>query len=617
MTFLAEVVNTKPSLHSMLQPLLHEDALFPLFQPIVDLRQGTVFGHEALIRGPLGTSLHSPLAMLSLAAAESRLVEFELHCVDVILRHWGKLKNAERLFLNMSADALVSAMEGERPGWFERTLANHEVRAQSVVVEVTEQQGMVDIHGMLRAVKSLHALGAVVALDDLGESHSGLRRWTELEPDVVKIDMFFTQGISTNPRKLEFVRAIASLGETLGTVLVAEGVEDAEDLRILRDLGIGYGQGYLLGRPVGHLVPSIESAVTEALRDKQIAVMPQANSQAGRSVLQSIAFIHATPVTPETLNNEVSVLFQASPEIHALPVLRDGRPIALINRQSFMNDYARLYFREVHGRRPCLHYANRSPRVLRLDDNVENLIGILMSDDQRYLSDGFIVTDHDEYVGLGTGEQLVRAVTEARVEAARHANPLTFLPGNIPISIHTERLLAGGASFVACYADLNNFKAFNDHYGYWRGDEMIRTFARLAVLHVDPHRDFVGHIGGDDFLVLFQSPDWEQRCALLMQEFAAEALTMYDSAAREAGGIEEADRHGVIRFFPCTTVSIGAVCVDPGLYQRAQDVANEATLAKQGAKTAASGFVVRQALAPAAQASNMNPVHRRRESDRH
>lgn len=98
MTFLAEVVNTKPSLHSMLQPLLHEDALFPLFQPIVDLRQGIVFGHEALIRGPLGTSLHSPLAMLSLAAAESRLVEFELHCVDVILRHWGKLKNAERLF---------------------------------------------------------------------------------------------------------------------------------------------------------------------------------------------------------------------------------------------------------------------------------------------------------------------------------------------------------------------------------------------------------------------------------------------------------------------------------------------------------------------------------------
>lgn len=421
MTSLAEVEATNPTSNSMLQSLLHEDAIFPLFQPIVDLRRGTVFGHEALIRGPLGTPLHSPQAMLSLAAAESRLVEFELHCVDVILRHWGKLKNAERLFLNMSANALVSATEGERPGRFERALANHEVRAQSIVVEVTEQQGMDDMHALVRAVRTLHALGAEVALDDLGESHSSLRRWTELEPDVVKIDMFFTQGISTNPRKLEFVRAITSLGETLGTVLVAEGVEDAEDLRILRDLGIGYGQGYLLGRPVGHLVLSVASNVKEVLHDQQTAVMPQASSQAGRSVLESIALIHARPVTPETLNNEVSILFQSSPELHALPILRDGRPIGLINRQSFMNDYARLYFREVHGRRPCIHYANRSPRVLRLDDNVENLIGILTSDDQRYLSDGFIVTEHEQYVGLGTGEQLVRAVTEARVEAARHA----------------------------------------------------------------------------------------------------------------------------------------------------------------------------------------------------
>ena len=146
---------------------------------------------------------------------------------------------------------------------------------------------------------------------------------------------------------------------------------------------------------------------------------------------------------------------------------------------------------------------------------------------------------------------------------------------------------------------------------------MIRMFARLAVLHVDPHRDFVGHIGGDDFLVLFQSSDWEQRCALLMQDFATEALTLYDAAAREAGGIEEADRHGVIRFFPCTTVSIGAVCINPGLYQRAQDVANEATLAKQGAKSAASGFVVRQAMAPSAQVLNRPLLHRRREDDRH
>ena len=70
----------------------------PFFQPIADLRQGTIFGHEALIRGPVGTPLHSPLELLALAARESRLTEFELHCVEVILAHWGQLNEPGRLF---------------------------------------------------------------------------------------------------------------------------------------------------------------------------------------------------------------------------------------------------------------------------------------------------------------------------------------------------------------------------------------------------------------------------------------------------------------------------------------------------------------------------------------
>ena len=111
------------------------------------------------------------------------------------------------------------------------------------------------------------------------------------------------------------------------------------------------------------------------------------------------------------------------------------------------------------------------------------------------------------------GQPCIEA-TEARVEAARHANPLTFLPGNIPI-IHANRLLANGAS----YADLSNIKVFNDHYGQWRGDEMIRLFARLAVQHTDTDRDFVGHTVGDGFLVLFQRPDWQRHCALLIEHF--------------------------------------------------------------------------------------------------
>jgi diguanylate cyclase (GGDEF)-like protein len=233
--------------------------------------------------------------------------------------------------------------------------------------------------------------------------------------------------------------------------------------------------------------------------------------------------------------------------------------------------------------------------LIEREHSVDELIGILTSQDQRYLADGFIVTENGRYVGLGTGEQLVRSVTETRIEAARHANPLTFLPGNIPISQHMDRLIQKKARFVACYADLNNFKPFNDYYGYWRGDEMIRLLARLAMAKCDSQCDFLGHVGGDDFILLFQSLDWRIRSEQLVQEFNTLALELFDVAARSAGGIEAEDRQGVRRFFPCTTVSIGAVVIEASRFSRAEDVANLAALAKHDAKRSGAGLLERVA----------------------
>jgi diguanylate cyclase (GGDEF)-like protein len=258
-----------------------------------------------------------------------------------------------------------------------------------------------------------------------------------------------------------------------------------------------------------------------------------------------------------------------------------------------MNEYTKLYYREVWGRKPCAIHANYEPRLIEQKHSVDELVGILTSQDQRYLSDGFIAIENGHYVGLGTGDQLVRSVTETRIEAARHANPLTFLPGNIPISQHLDRLLKKDVKFFACYADLNDFKPFNDHYGYWRGDEMIRLVARLALAHCDPQRDFVGHVGGDDFIILYQSIDWQPQCAKFIVEFADRAVELFDLAAREAGGIHAEDRYGVSRFFPLTTISVGAVKIHSGQFSTAEQVASVAARVKHDAKTLGAGLLVR------------------------
>lgn len=589
----AVIAALSPAVRHGTGPLTHlmkSGQLHCVFQPLADLREGAIYAHEALIRGPQDTAWHTPDVLLDLARREHILQDFELLCVFIALQQWGEEGRAGRVFVNISADALVCGVAMCGAGQLGDRLQSLGVSARMVVLEITEHERVSDMASLRAALKEVHASGARLALDDFGDGHSSLRLWSEVKPDFVKIDKYFIRDIGEHSEKLQMLQAIKGIADVFGTTLVAEGIETQDELRALRDLDIPYGQGYLLGRPARLPRAEIEPVALAALTDRRVAVLPHQAHNVRPGILRNLLVVHAPTVTPDTPNDHVAGLFKAHADLHALAVLEDERPVALINRQQFMNHYATLYFREVHGRKPCSTFANHSPRVVELDCDVDQLVGILTSQDQRYLNDGFIVTDNGRYAGLGTGDQLVRNVTEARIEAARHANPLTFLPGNIPISLHMQRLLDSGTEFVACYADLNHFKPFNDYYGYWRGDQMIRLVARLAVTHCDAQRDFVGHVGGDDFMLLFQSADWLQRCQRVVDEFAQEALALFDDPARKAGGIWAEDRHGVKRFFSCTTLSIGAVRISRGSIQNAEEVANLAALAKHDAKQSPRGI---------------------------
>jgi len=580
--------------------LMREDALFAVFQPIIDLKDGAIHAHEALIRGPQESSLASADALLRAAQAEGLLYELELFCLFVAIRQWGQQHQPGRLFLNISAHALERLVSVGGMPTLARTMRGLEVSPRMMVLEITEHERVHDMDLLVEVARELHAVGVSLALDDFGDGRSSLRLWSQLRPDIVKIDKYFSRDISRNADKLKTLQALLQIADVFGTALVAEGIENEADLRVIRDLGITYGQGYFMGRPAQAVQPEVLPEALMVLKDTRVAVMPEQRYVSRMGQLRHLSLIHAPGVARSASNDEVAALFQAHPGLHALAVVDDERPLAIINRQHFMDHYATLYFREIFGKKSCLLHANPEPRLIERNHDIEQLIGILTSQDQRYLSDGFIVTDNGRYLGLGTGDQLVRSVTELRLEAARHANPLTFLPGNIPISLHIKRLLDTGGEFVACYLDLNNFKPFNDHYGYWRGDEMIRLLARLAVAHSDPQRDFVGHVGGDDFLILFQSTDWRVRCERVVAEFAAQARELYDETGRLSGGIHAEDRHGVMRFFPHTTVSIGAVQVCRGAFRDAEDVATQAAQAKRLAKTAASGLYVLDNFSPLA-----------------
>jgi len=147
-----------------------------------------------------------------------------------------------------------------------------------------------------------------------------------------------------------------------------------------------------------------------------------------------------------------------------------------------------------------------------------------------------------------------------RAERVVEVNPLTRLPGNISINRTIQQLIGKGVIFAAGYADLDNFKPFNDHYGFTRGDEVIKMTGRLILNIVksrQPAGSFVGHIGGDDFIFVMDAALVDATASEMVATFDRIIPTFYDIAEKQAGCIVSADRQGNSRSFPIMTLSIG------------------------------------------------------------
>lgn len=147
-----------------------------------------------------------------------------------------------------------------------------------------------------------------------------------------------------------------------------------------------------------------------------------------------------------------------------------------------------------------------------------------------------------------------------RSQQMRDLSPLTGLPGNFQITTELERRIAGDSPFALVHADLDNFKAFNDHYGFLRGDAVIKFTASIltdAAIAVEDRDAFVGHVGGDDFIAIVHDKNAEPFCEEIVDTFDDGILEFYDTADALQGYIEVTDRRGERRAFPVCSLSMG------------------------------------------------------------
>lgn len=570
------------TLLSRLHEIVERRQLNALFQPIIRMQDGEIIGYEGLIRGPSDSPLHSPMNLFKVARDNNLTVQVEHLCRRVTIERFAELALPGKLFLNVSPECLLQPemKKGETLSYIQEV----GIDPQNVIIELTESEPTYDYELLLQAVMHYRDMGFQIAIDDLGAGFSSLRLWSELRPEYVKIDMHFIQGINHDPVKLQFVRSIQEIAEKSGTIVIAEGIESQTELLLIRDLGVSYGQGYHIGRPNAMPATKLSIEVSKALAMNGVTVFPQENGL-GQKVLSAVRLLQIVPsISPDVINNRVYEMFIKDPELQIIPVVDKGTPLGVITRTNLIGRFARLYQRELYGKKSCTAIMDAKPLITDKNTSLQDLSQLIVEGDRHHLSNGFIITDQGQYLGMGTGHDLMREITQMQISAARYANPLTLLPGNVPIDEHIERLLQSGSRFWSCYVDLDHFKPFNDVYGYRKGDEVLQLTGRILATHCDPDRDFVGHIGGDDFLILFQSDDWEARCKLMLDAFAHVIPDFYSAEDVKLAGYVSEDRRGKKVFNPLISLSLGVVKAERGQYISHHQIATAAAEAKKQAK---------------------------------
>lgn len=551
--------------------ILDEGAITPLFQPIVDAGCQGIFGYEALARGPAGSPLHSPVALFDCARETGRLLELDLLCRRRAIEAFARCGLPGRLFLNVMPASLLE--RDFREGLTRAYLDGVGLSPERVVIELTEHLPIHDYALMRQAVDHYRRMGFQVALDDLGAGYSSLRHWAELRPDFVKIDRHFAQGIDHDPGKRQFLTSLLEVSRSLGCQVIAEGIETEGEQRCLWEMNCTLMQGYHFARPSRHPPTRLEPSLP-------------ARREVSGSFGTTAAMLcrHLAPVRQGTRVPEVVERFRHDPELRCLAVLDDGdRPVGVVRQHEFLGVFANPFSHSLHARRAIDELMDRRMLVAEASMPLEAL-SRRVTESAKGSRDDFVVVDDDgRYRGLGQIVDLLREITALQVRVARQANPLTGLPGNEAIHDTLAARLAHGEAFVAVYADLDAFKAYNDVYGYARGDQVILALARM--LQEESGDDgFVGHVGGDDFMLVLGEATAKSRCEAILARFAHFVPQFYSLEHREAGGFDGHDREGRARFVPLMSLSLAYHAVAPGVERTAMDIGNVLAELKAEAK---------------------------------
>lgn len=573
---------------------LAADHVIYAFQPIVHTNTGATYAVEALLRGYEDFGFQSIAAVFDCAA--------ELNCLsslDRLLRKkaitaFAALPFSDQIKLFYNLDGRIFEEDDASPEWSLSMLSYHNLDPSRCVFELSERYNNSDAEYFSVYMNTLRASGIHIAIDDFGRGFSEMKMLYDQRAEYLKIDRYFVDGISVSNKKRLFVSSIVNLAHVLGLQIVAEGVETVNDYMECKAIGCDLIQGYYVSRPqtdhsqIKAKYPHIGTALSKDRRSQANATLNLAD--------------WVTCIAP--LRNDEGIQaaldrFRQDSNFRIIPVVDQQGCASGILKDADFKKYLYSHFgwdllQNKSIANSVQSFLHNCP-VMDLNLTTKTLLEFFSVTD---ITDGLIITDGGQYYGYLASETIVRLLSTVNLAEAREQNPLTGMAGNNRVNDYIVSLLNLSAISTVVYFDFNQFKPFNDTYGFRQGDRAIILFADILQKRYADKKDiFIGHIGGDDFFLGWKGTRAQDIASIIeetVEEFNTSIESFYTEEDRLKGRLIMQDREGVMREFKLMTIAAALVEVNGYGCEALDALGRRIAKAKKQSKLSEKSFCMRE-----------------------
>ena len=462
-----------------------------------------------------------------------------------------------KLFYNL--DNRIIYNKNYSSGNTQKILTKYNLSKDKIIFELSEKGTSIEQNALSTMLQRYKQSGYSIAIDDFGIGVSGLKLLYFSEANIIKIDRFFISNIDQDSKKKLFCSSIIDMAHIMGMQVIAEGVETQKEFYTCKDIGADFIQGFLVQKPtknINEILPiynDISNLILDDKREDQNKFIDE----------QFIDKIEPLPVNSSLY--DIILHFKKNTEHNFVPIIDEFRYFLGIIYESDIkkisySQYGLSLAQNQNFSTTLLKYLKPALSV-EMAWGIDKILEMYNLNFQNSL--GIFITNSDKYLGFINLNSLLTMSYKRNIEIATNQSPLTKLPGNNQI----EKFIANSFRNIQIntthiiYFDFNDFKPFNDIYGFRQGDRAILIFSELLQKRY-PKNSFIAHIGGDDFFVGLTDFTFEDVFELtldIQNEFKYSAKNLYSNEDKELGYIVSKDRFGTTRNFNLLSVSCAIV----------------------------------------------------------